>query len=308
MPLHLLSKKSWNVYAPANIERVKRDEAEARRQAIEQEKRSLQNEADDRLEHLKQHSTRDRKSLKRKLAGEDDTDRDIRLAAEGTNPASTGAEQDHGLALDAKGHISLIPTPPQKKSRAEEQDKDPYTVYLTDATGRDRNSKPTWYTSLEAEREKWGDDNPRRQQRELARLNADDPLAAMKKGVKALRENEKARKDWMAQRERDLEEVERLARRDRHDKKHKRRRVQEEDDLASLEDFNLEDGYTKTIASRDNRDSEHEELYSHQSRHHGRSHRHRHESHSTHRARDHHNRHRRYEEVQGKRLSQGQGG
>ncbi|KIW66080.1 hypothetical protein PV04_08285 [Phialophora macrospora] len=229
MPLHLLPKKSWNVYAPANIERVKRDEAEARRKAIEQEKRSLQNEADDRLELLKQHTTRDRKSLKRKLLGEDDTDRDIRLAVESTTTASSGGKQDHGTALDAEGHIPLVPTPPQKKSRLEqEQDKDPYTVYLTDATGRDRNSKPAWYTFLEPERDKWGDDNPRRQQREIARLNANDPLAAMKKGVKALRENEKARKSWMAQRERDLEEVERLARKEGYDKQLKKKRDQED--------------------------------------------------------------------------------
>ena len=35
MPLHLLSKKSWNVYAPDNIARVKRDQAAA--QAREEE-------------------------------------------------------------------------------------------------------------------------------------------------------------------------------------------------------------------------------------------------------------------------------
>ncbi|EXJ57452.1 hypothetical protein A1O7_07800 [Cladophialophora yegresii CBS 114405] len=304
MPLHLLSKKSWNVYSPANIERVKRDEAEARRKAVEQEKRGLQNEADERLELLKQPGTRDRKSLKRKLEGEDDTDRDIRLAVEGTKPAPSAGKQDPGLALDANGHISLVPAPPPKRTRTEqEQIKDSYTVYLTDATGRDRDLKPTWYTSLEPEHEKWGDENPRRQQRELARLNADDPLAAMKKGVKALRENEKTRKDWMAQRERDLGEVERLAKKDRRDKKHEKRRGNEQDDLASLKGFSLEEGYTRMKASRD-RASELEETYSHRHRHHGRSRRHRHESHSPRRAQDHHNRHRQYEDGESKRISQ----
>jgi hypothetical protein len=304
MPLHLLSKKSWNVYSPANIERVKRDEAEARRKAIEQEERGLQNEADDRLELLKQHTTRDRKTSKRKLPGEDDTDRDIRLAVENTTTASSGGKQDHGSALDAEGQFSLVPTPPQKKPRLDqEQDKDPYTVYLTDATGRDRNSKATWYTSLEPEREKWGDDNPRRQQREIARLNANDPLAAMKKGVKALRENEKARKSWMAQRERDLEEVERLARKERRDKKPKKRRDQDDDDLASLEDFNLDDGYTKPKASRDRHDSEHGKIHRHRHHPHDRTQRHRHESQSTHGARNHHNGHRRYEDSQDRRLN-----
>ncbi|EXJ53431.1 uncharacterized protein A1O5_13299 [Cladophialophora psammophila CBS 110553] len=207
MPLHLLSKKSWNVYSPVNIERVKRDEAKARRQATEQEKRSLKQEAGDRLSTLQQQSKNQSKSLKRKLPGEDDTDRDIRLALE-ISPASTNKEkQDYGSLVDANGHISLIPVPEKRSCVDQEEAKDPYTVYLTDAIGKRDRSKDTWYTSIQPERQKWGDDNPQKQERELARLNANDPLAAMKRGVKALRENERQRQEWMRERERDLEEV-----------------------------------------------------------------------------------------------------
>lgn len=244
MPLHLLPKKSWNVYNPANIERVKRDEAEARRQAIEQEKRGLQDEADDRIQLLKQHGSKDRKNLKRKLPGEDDTDRDIRLAAEGTPTSTSKGAQSHGSVLDAGGHIALIP-PPQKKPR-QEQEKDQYTVYLTDATGRDSTSKDTWYTSLQPKKKSWGDDNPRKKQREAARLNANDPLAAMKKGVRAVRENDKARKEWIEQRERDMHEVERLARNEQHEKKRRRKRNLADDDLDSLEEFSLNEGYSQS--------------------------------------------------------------
>lgn len=275
MPLHLLTKKSWNVYAPANIERVKRDEAEARRQTIEQEKRSLRDEADNRLESLKQQqqqqgSAGERKSLKRKLPGEDDTDRDIRLALARSSAPTTSTsrrnEETNDLDSsihDATGHISLIPDPPPKKPRVDKvAEKDPYTVYLTDATGRDQNSKETWYTSLNNDQSSSRhrrDADPRRQERELARANANDPLAAMKKGVKALRETEKARTEWMAQRERDLDEVERLARKrskEKEKEKDKRRRnvgsrhgehgherERDGDDLDSLEDFDLDAGY-----------------------------------------------------------------
>jgi hypothetical protein len=253
MPLHLLSKKSWNVYAPANIERVKRDEAEAQRQAIEQEKRALDNEANDRLDALKQRS---RTSLKRKLPGEDDTDREIRLAQNNAGAPISNRQADRSPFDDTSGHFSLIP-PPQKTSRSEnDQGKDPYTVYLTDAGGRGQEGKSTWYTSLNSEKESWGNENPRKQAREAARLDANDPLAAMKKGVRALRETEKERKAWMQQRERDLQEVGSLARRQRrHQKKRRRRREGGHDDADSLEGFNLDEGHVESSDSQHRRKS-----------------------------------------------------
>ena len=275
MPLHLLPKKSWNVYNPENIERVKRDEAEAHRQAVEQENRNLQDEADDRIRHLKQHVSKDRKTLKRKLPGEDETEREIRLAAEGTATSTGDGTGDHASFLDASGHIALIP-PPQKKPR-QEQEKDPYTVYLADATGRDKRSEDTWYTSLQPGKRSWGDDNPRKQQRELARMNTNDPLAAMKKGVKALRENDKARKEWMKQRERDMHEVERLARQDRHERKRRKRRDCADDDLESLEEFTLNEGYAQTKKLKNSHDlpAQGERRHRHHHRSHGRRHEHR---------------------------------
>ncbi|KAJ9610660.1 hypothetical protein H2200_005437 [Cladophialophora chaetospira] len=281
MPLHLLQKKSWNVYAPANIERVKRDEAEARRQAVDQEKRSLQNEANDRIELLRQQSSKDRKALKRKLPGEDDTQRDIRLAVESASVPTTKRKEDHGSVFDADGHIALI-TPPQKKPRVDQvQEKDPYTVYLTDATGRDQKSKDTWYTSLHPQPGRWGDDNPRKQQRQLASMSAIDPLAAIKKGVKSLRENERARKEWMAQRERDLHEVERLARKDRHERKRKRRRDHSDDDLDSIDGFNLDEGYVQSKEPSQPVDAAKHRKRSH--RHHHRHSRHREDQNQEHR-------------------------
>ncbi|KIX03459.1 uncharacterized protein Z518_07011 [Rhinocladiella mackenziei CBS 650.93] len=271
MPLHLLGKKSWNVYNPANIERVRRDQAEARRREEENERRELKDAADARLQLLKhepketsrisseQDGTLDSavsgrgsynvRMQKRKLPGEDDTDRDIRIARETTSTsyldASTStykrrrSDKEDSL-VDANGNISLIPVPNQSeasnishKSRLEE---DPYTVYLSHATGKGKDSGDTpWYSAVPVARpgggissratEPWGDDSPQRRAREAARVSAIDPLAVMKKGVKQLREAEKHRKEWMTQRERDLKEVEDLAREEKEEEERERERA-----------------------------------------------------------------------------------
>ncbi|GAW14825.1 hypothetical protein ANO14919_042280 [Xylariales sp. No.14919] len=120
MPLHLLGKKSWNVYNPANIERVKRDEAEARARAEAEAKRQQDLEAERRLAILrgevppappappspvssaepspapKSHRKREHdddptarfrggERRKRKRFGEDDTDFEMRVARERTD-------------------------------------------------------------------------------------------------------------------------------------------------------------------------------------------------------------------------------
>jgi hypothetical protein len=283
MPLHLLGKKSWNVYNPANIERVKRDEAEARRKAIEEEKRSLQDDASNRLELLKQQSvtgSSERKSLKRKFPGEDETDREIRLAGQrDLPPSSKRGRSDDGSIVDSNGHIALVRAASNLPQTARKPEKDEHTVYLTDVTGeRGRDEKAAWYTSLEEPKESWGDDNPRRKEREVARMSANDPLAAMKRGVKTLRENEKARQEWKAQRERDLVEVEELARKQRVEEKRRRRRHRNENEVESLDNFDLDAGYKDKAQDRKTR-SAHSHDKRHKHRHRdgeSRSHRHRH--------------------------------
>ncbi|OAL35020.1 hypothetical protein AYO20_05735 [Fonsecaea nubica] len=276
MPLHLLHKKSWNVYSPANIERVKRDEAKARDQAAEQEKNDLRREADDRLSILQQQGKGKSRTLKRKLPGEDDTDRDIRLALESTSKSTSKPRQDYASLVDAGGHISLVPAPEKRSHVDQQQRKDPYTVYLSDAVNGRDGPKDTWYTSIQPEREKWGDEDPRKQERELTRLNANDPLAAMKRGVKALRENERQRQEWMKERERDLAEVKGTKRNERHHRKRKRRTAHDKDDLESLEEFNLDEGYTKAEVSarHQERRSEHRHRRRHEHHRHHRHHRH----------------------------------
>ncbi|KAK4108708.1 hypothetical protein N656DRAFT_739452 [Canariomyces notabilis] len=148
MPLHLLGKKSWNVYNPAKIARVRRDEAEARAREEAEEQRMQQADADRRLAILrgeipppleeapssKELSTappRDgnRSSgwtpgttgRKRKRHGEDDTDYEMRLAREralvqgsdshrGEEPGKPSQSSSSSAALvdSTTGHITLF--------------------------------------------------------------------------------------------------------------------------------------------------------------------------------------------------------
>ncbi|KAI1821219.1 hypothetical protein F4861DRAFT_482034 [Xylaria intraflava] len=147
MPLHLLGKKSWNVYNPANIARVKRDEAEARARTEAEAKQQQVLDAERRLAILRgevppalpppptpessstlnTHGKREHdddpagkfrggERRKRKRYGEDDTDFEMRMARERTDAAastlarlSSSAKTSDSPLVDSKGHIALFP-------------------------------------------------------------------------------------------------------------------------------------------------------------------------------------------------------
>ncbi|KAK5048575.1 hypothetical protein LTR84_005666 [Exophiala bonariae] len=349
MPLHLLGKKSWNVYNPASIAKVRQDEAEAHKREQEEERRQRQDEASDRLAILRgerdptlhesrpEDFSRPHVPKKRKLPGEDDTDLEIRLAQAQTEKGLTSnsrgnkfptpaKSQDHSIT-DANGHISLIPNHAEQdqkqKPSNEKPDSNPSHFYLTSAAAHGSSASDVpWYSTSNKthpsshipSKEPWGETSPRRKERQAARMSSSDPLAAMKRGVKQLRESERQRKEWRDQRERDLREVEDLARRrDRERKKRKRdgaeadlghgsksssHRHQSRDegrkrkradpgrddpegdsDVNSLDGFDLDEGYA-------NHPENEKESHRH-SRHHHYRHRHRHDHGHSHRSHKH---------------------
>ncbi|KAF1357974.1 hypothetical protein EJ07DRAFT_61903, partial [Lizonia empirigonia] len=134
---HLLGKKSWNVYSPANIARVRADQdaAAAREAAADQRTQDLDaarraallrrhtppplpdDDAQDRAQNRRGAGGHDRKRPRRRH--EDDTDMDIRLAAAMANPEHGDGADGRVLKLrnltsdapltDHAGHIDLFP-------------------------------------------------------------------------------------------------------------------------------------------------------------------------------------------------------
>ena len=217
---------------------------------------------------------------KRRLAGEDDTDRDMRLAREAAAVpiANAGKAKGHDAPLvDHRGHISLFPEehrPAEKNPEAESETakkkrefEDQYTMRFSNAAGFKKTLDDPWYsatTSSDAAlrnvpgRDVWGNEDPSRKDREQKRLDSSDPLAAIKMGVKKLRQADRHRVEWMEERERDLKEVEEMARENRRWKLRKR------DDSDSLEGFSLEAGYEEKRRRRRKHRSGHREGSRHQ--------------------------------------------
>ncbi|OHW96586.1 homocitrate synthase [Colletotrichum incanum] len=176
MPLHLLGKKSWNVYNADNIARVRRDEAAAKAKEDAEEQRMQEIDAERRLAILRgeeppplppteapedEPRPRDRDAgpvgrerKKRKRAGEDDTEFELRVArerADAVHPSNEALRQSTSSApiVDSTGHIDLFGEERKqgrhlKNEEAEKEAakkkkelEDQYTMRFSNAAGRD---------------------------------------------------------------------------------------------------------------------------------------------------------------------------
>ncbi|CAI7621898.1 unnamed protein product [Penicillium palitans] len=338
MPLHLLGKKSWNVYNVENIERVKRDEAQAKAREEEDERIMQEVDAERRIKILRgerpptpppapSHLSSepgprsDRKSAsdaggfrkRRRVAGEDDTDRDIRYAREDAAHAvakreelilaSRKADIAQAPILDKAGHINLFPAASaktEKNSEAEAETarkkrsyEDQYTMRFSNAAGfKETIGRKPWYSSSEQnatapgampEKDVWGNEDPRRKERTQARMSANDPLAAIKRGVRQLKTTEQERKRWNDEKR---SEIETLKADEVRRSGHRRRRSAS---VNSLDRFKLDAPDREREKDRrssdrhhrrrrdQSRDRSHHRSYHHSSH---RSHRHRHDERS----------------------------
>ncbi|KAI0846470.1 hypothetical protein F5Y00DRAFT_142107 [Daldinia vernicosa] len=310
MPLHLLGKKSWNVYNPKNIERVRRDEAAAKARDEAEEQRQQEADAERRLAILRgetppplppppqssvedesrsqKHSrdedpgasSRGRERRKRKRIGEDDTDFELRLAREQASATQTTSDalvksSSNAPLVDHTGHIDLFPeersrVPLQKNEEAEREAakkkreyEDQYTMRFSNAAGKEGLIGP-WYAkggdikdivdgNLDApSKDVWGNEDPRRKEREASRVVANDPLAIMKRGAARIREVEKERRKLNEERERELKQLR------REEKRRERRRLREgRKDYDDLEEFTLDGTASSKPQARSKDDNDH---------------------------------------------------
>ncbi|KAG7053290.1 blastn match against entry EMBL [Colletotrichum scovillei] len=235
MPLHLLGKKSWNVYNADNIARVRRDEAAAKAKEEAEEQRMQEVDAERRLAILRgeeppplppteetpddepRRRDRDagsfgRERKKRKRAGEDDTDFELRVARERSGVVQTANETlrkstSSAPIVDAAGHIDLFgeerkqgrhlknEEAEKEAAKKKKEMEDQYTMRLSNAAGKDGMVGP-WYAAsgsraelaeLEpAGKDAFGNEDPGRKKRDEQRIVANDPLAMMKMGASRL--------------------------------------------------------------------------------------------------------------------------
>lgn len=209
------------------------------------------------------HHSRKRK----RRPGEDDTERDIRLAREDADDRAL-RHQPHSVPshkhvvnaplTDRRGHISLFPeerarSHVSKNPEAEAETakkkreyEDQYTMRFSNAAGYNQGMESPWYAAPDQsgsterprkERDRWGNNEFRRQERQEAKRDAEDPLASMRKGVGELKRAEKERKMWVESREKeswDIGSMEKKSR--RKSSRHHRSEIEDDIEPLSLEE------------------------------------------------------------------------
>lgn len=273
------SIQSWNVYNQANIARVKADEAAAAAREAADEQRMQEFDAERRAAILRgqtppplpieEPTSRDRQDRKkdghdrkrRRLAGEDDTDRDIRVARTISGPR----DEDDAAVLklrqpksdapltDHAGNINLFPVDMkqaikrERNAEAEKEKKekerayeDQFTMRFTNAAGKGGALDNPWYTARSAasnnplddskddsgfeSKNVWGREDPGRKDRQQARIVSSDPLSFMNQAQIQLKKSREDRKKWAEDKERELRDLRATEEREDKRDRHSRRR------------------------------------------------------------------------------------
>lgn len=310
MPLHLLGKKSWNVYNQANIDKVKRDEAAAAAQEAAEEQRMQEVDAERRIQLLRgikpesitaiptttdqvdehDQTLHKRERKRRRIAGEDDTTRDIRYARE--DQAAVPAKSELQLKstkssdaplMDRRGHIDLFPMDGLKrnapknaeveaeKAKKRKEFEDQYTMRFSNAAGFKQSigEKPWYHSSVIIQerttelppKDVWGNEDPRRKEREKLRAAADDPMAMIQKGVSQLRQVEKEKEEWRRERDQETRDLDIHYKR----RKHKSRLKHKEEEL---EGFSLD---AAAVGDNDRKANKSKHRHHHRHKHRSRS-------------------------------------
>lgn len=192
--------------------------------------------------------TRPHKERKaRKLPGEDVTDFELRVAKDQiSKDTSLQVVKSSSSAplIGRDGHIDLLGDEKarhhsEKNEEAERETakrrreyEDQFTMRLSNAGGRDGVKDP-WYTATgelstnfdPPAKDVWGNEDPRRRDRDAKRLVSNDPLAMMKSGAARVREVNRTRMAVQQEREEELRKLKKEERRrERHERRKEERR------------------------------------------------------------------------------------
>jgi hypothetical protein len=228
---------------------------------------------------------------RRKLAGEDDTDMDIRLAASITASKDGKGEDARILKLrntkidapltDHAGNIDLFPVDTKEavkreknaevekeKKRKERVLEDQYTMRFSNAAGKNGLEQP-WYTAQQMpikqvgediaaleypgfeSKNVWGNEDPRRKERAQARITSSDPFAFMQQAQSQLKKSKEDKKKWAAERDRELIELRAAQEREDRSNRHQKRKNRNEDDIESFPQSELRHSMDRTRSSKD---------------------------------------------------------
>lgn len=230
-----------------------------------------------------------RERKRRKRAGENDTEFEMRVAQDITS----GDNREKQLVLrkdvdaplvDHKGHIDLFPQPKptshkeiQKNEEAEREAakkkkeyEDQYTLKFSNAAGfKSSLGSDPWYkktnsTIVEEEmpgKDVWGNEDPRRKEREAKRIVSNDPLAMMKAGARQVRQVEKERKSWREEKDREMTALEQQER----ERRRRTKRGRDVDSEDELESFSLDKPEQSSSRRHREDDKERERRHRHSS-------------------------------------------
>ena len=326
MPLHLLGKKSWNVYNQDNISRVRKDEDDARAREEAAEQRMQEEDAARRIAILRgeivaplpearpeeeeqdyskrkrdadeTYATRDRKRKRRN--GEDDTERDIRYAQQdreaglkaretlGQQTKKKGDTNAEAPLQDHAGHIQLFAAPDEKsirknaeaeaeKAKKKKREEDLVTMKFSNAAGYNNGMQKPWYAATDKPKptstsrnemmlaelqgkDVWGNEDPRRKEREVKKIVSSDPFAAMQNAQRQLKQSEKDKEEWQRRQKIEVDKLKQEQRRSRRS---------DRDEVDSLDGFSL-DAPPEAVNDKERREKS----------------KHRHHHHRRHRSRD----------------------
>lgn len=261
----------------AKEERMQELDAERRMQILRGEIPAplvVEDKADENDERENRSYRVGREHKRRKKPGENDTDFEMRMAHEQTSlPASKADKQivlrkSDAPLIDQAGHIDLFPQEPLRKiveknpeaekeaANKKKEYEDQYTMRFSNAAGFKQGLENPWYSKPTSEpqeveeetptKDVWGNEDPRRTEREKARIISNDPLAFMKQGAAQVRQVERERKRWREENEREMRELEEAERR----RKKNKRRHEDDEEEAELEDFRLDDSNRESSRQR----------------------------------------------------------